>query len=216
MASDLYCSRGDVNRRLPAGEITGSARVATSALASTDTFELDGHGFETNDEITVRAAEGGSLPAPLVEGTIYYAIRITNATFKLAAAASGAAINLTTDGASVVVRKEPAYDYVIEFYSRWADSFLPAHAVPLATPLSDAYALVRGLVADLSAKRLQNIDGKKSEIVDAAEVAASKQMERFATGLTIRPTTDARTNLAITKTVVGGTDSRGWGSESLP
>jgi hypothetical protein len=218
VASDLYCSRGDVQRWLPSGEITGWARLAASVAASTDTFTLDGHGLETDDAITVRAAEDGTLPTPLVEGTVYYAIRFTNATFKVAASAGGAAINLTGDGTEVIVRKEPPYDQVIEFYSRWVDGFLPAHAVPLSTPLTDAWALVRGLVAQLAAKALLNLDGKSSEIVNGAELAAKAQLERMITGLSVRGASSQRTNLAVTSTLAASStsDPRGWGSTELP
>lgn len=216
MASNLYCSRRDVNRWLPAGELTGSSRLASSAIASTDTITLDGHGLETDDAVIVRAAEGGTLPAPLVEGTIYFAIRVSNAQFKLAAAAAGAAIDFTADGAEVIVVREPSYDDTIEAYSRWADTYLPAHAVPLATPLGPEFALVRLIVARLSAKALLNADGKSSQLVADAEAAAQKQLERFATGLTVRSANDTRTNLAMKSTAVSAGDPRGWGSGSLP
>lgn len=216
MASNLYCSRRDVNRWLPAGELTGSSRLAASAIASTDVITLDGHGLETDDEVIVRAAEGGTLPAPLVEGTTYYAIRVSNAQFKLAAATGGAAIDFTADGAEVVVVREPSYDDTIEAYSRWADTFLPAHAVPLSTPLGPEFALVRLLVARLSAKALLNADGKSSQIVADAEAAAQKQLERFAAGLTVRGANDTRTNLAMKTTAVSAGDARGWGSDTLP
>lgn len=217
MASDLYCSRGDVNRWLPAGEITGWSRLSAAARASNDTFELDGHGLETDDAVRVRAADvTGTLPVPLVEGTTYYAIRVSNAQFKLAAAPAGAAIDLTADGIDVIVAKEPPYDAVIEAYSRWVDTFLPAHAVPLTTPLADEFALVRMLVAKLSAKALLNLDGKSSEIVNAEELAAKAQLERFAKGLPVRGDTGTRTNLAVSKSLGAVADPRGWGSVTLP
>ena len=40
---------------------------------------LDEHAFATNDPLTFRAQAGGSLPAPLVEGTTYYAIEVDDA-----------------------------------------------------------------------------------------------------------------------------------------
>lgn len=214
MAADLYCSRRDVNRWLPAGEITGSSRVAASALATSDAITLDGHGLETDDPVTVRAAEGGSLPSPLVEGTVYYAIRVTNGSFKLATTAGGAAIDLAGDGVDVIVMREPPYDDVIEFYSRWADAFLPAHLVPLQAPI---HPTVKGIVAELSAKKLLNLDGKTSEAVNAAEIAAKAMLERFAIGLPLRgAAATARTNLAISSSLASSSDPRGWGSGSLP
>src|SRR5690606_30169535 len=102
-----------------------------AATASTDAITLDGHGLENGDQVTVRALEGATLPSPLVEGTVYYAFRITNATFKLAATDGGAPLDIATNSSSVVVLKEPPFDDVIEFYSRWADALLPAHVAPL-------------------------------------------------------------------------------------
>lgn len=217
MASDLYCSRADVHRWLPSGEIAGWSRLSAAARASSDAIELDGHGLETDDEVTVRAVEGGTLPTPLAEETTYYAIRVSASRFKLAATSGGSAIDLTIDGEEIVVMKEPPYDAVIEAYSRWVDTFFPAHAVPFETPLADKFALVRMLVAQLSAKALLNLDGKSSEIVNAQELAAKAQLERFAAGMpAARGETARRTNLAISSTLTNSTDSRGWGSGSLP
>jgi hypothetical protein len=212
VADDLYCSRRDVNRWLPSGEITGSSRLAASAIASNDTITLDGHGFETDDEVTVRAVEGGSLPAPLVADTTYYAIRLTNAAFKLAATAGGAAIDITADGDSVLVLRPPPFDDVIEYYSRWADTFIP-HLAPLEAPI---HPLVKGIVAQLSAKALLNLDGKSSEIVNQAELAAKAQLERFAKGVPLRgATATSSANKAVSSTSVSS-DPRGWGTDTLP
>jgi hypothetical protein len=217
VASDLYCDRGDVNACVPAGEITGWARVAASAIASNDVITLEGHGLDTDDTLPVRAAEGGALPAPLAEVTVYYAIRLTNATFKVAASAGGAAINLTADGAQVIVIKEPDYNVAIEEWSRWVDTFLPAHAVPLSTPLGDDFALVRRHVAKLAAYDLFRLDGKASQTFDAVKADAMMSLQRLATGIPIRGGSGARTNLAITSTLSADTsDPRGWGSGTIP
>ncbi len=213
--ANLYCSRGDVNRWIPAGAIAYSGRLVDSSNATTNVLMLDGHGFETDDQVTVRAtAEGGTLSAPLVEGTTYYVIRLNDATFKLSATASGAAIDLTTAGVSMIVTKQPPYDDIIEFYSRWADAFLPAHLVPLESPI---HPTVKGIVAELSAKKIMNLDGKASAIVDAAELASKAMLERFAKGIPLRgAAATASANLAVTATLSETTDARGWGSESLP
>jgi hypothetical protein len=214
MADNLYCNRRDVNRWIAAGEITGASRLAASALASSDTITLDGHGLETDDTITFRAAEDGALPAELVEGTVYYAIRLTNATFKVSATAGGAAINLTANGAEVIVHREPDYDDKIEFYSRWADGHLPAHLVPLEEPI---HPLVKGIVAQLAGKALLNADGKASALVDAAELAGKAQLERYAAGLPLRgAAVTPAANLATVSTVVTAADERGWGLETIP
>lgn len=211
MATDLYCSRGDVTARLPPGTVVSPAGMLASCLASTDVLTYDGHGLETNDEVTVRAASAGTLSAPLVAGTIYYAIRLTNSTFKLAASAGGAALNITSDGVEMVVTREPKFDDVIEFVSRWADTFLPAHVVPLAAPI---HPLVRGVVADVSAKRILNANGQDSAAVTAAELAGKAILERHAAGMPLRGgTAQTPANLAITATSVSsGSDPRGWGT----
>ena len=211
MATDLYCSRGDVTARLPPGTVVSPAGMLASCLASTDVLTYDGHGLETDDEVTVRAASAGTLSAPLVAGTVYYAIRLTNSTFKLAASAGGAALNITSDGVEMIVTREPKFDDVIEFVSRWADTFLPAHVVPLTAPI---HPLVRGVVADVSAKRILNANGQDSAAVTAAELAGKAILERFAAGMPLRGgTAQTPSNLAITATSVSsGSDPRGWGS----
>lgn len=211
MATDLYCSRADVTARLPPGTVVSPAGMLASCLASTDVLTYDGHGLETDDEVTVRAASAGTLSAPLVAGTVYYAIRLTNSTFKLAASAGGAALNITSDGVEMVVTREPKFDDVIEFVSRWADTFLPAHVVPLTAPI---HPLVRGVVADVSAKRILNANGQDSAAVTAAELAGKAILERFAAGMPLRGgTAQTPSNLAITATSVSsGSDPRGWGS----
>lgn len=210
MATDLYCSRADVTARLPPGTVVSPAGMLASCLASTDVLTYDGHGLETDDEVTVRAASAGTLSAPLVAGTIYYAIRLTNAAFKLAASAGGAALNITSDGVEMVVTREPKFDDVIEFVSRWADTFLPAHVVPLTAPI---HPLVRGVVADVSAKRILNANGQDSAAVTAAELAGKAILERHAAGMPLRGGAQVPSNLAITATSVSsGGDPRGFGS----
>lgn len=219
MATDLYCSRSDVTGRLPLGSIASPAGIVASALAATDTITYDGHGFETNDLVNVRVAQNGVIPAPLSASVTYFAIRLTNATLKLSLTANGAPIDLTSDGEEVIISREPNYDDLIEFYSRWADTFLPAHVVPFGRTEA-VPALVRGLVADLAAKRILNVDGKSSGAVDTAELAAMAQLQRFATGIPVRGVpTPAHANLAVSTalgTLSRSSDTRGWGSGSLP
>ena len=211
MAADLYCSRGDVTARLPPGAVVSPAGILASCLASTDVLTYDGHGLETDDEVTVRAASAGTLSAPLAAGTVYYAIRLSNAEFKLAATAGGSAINITSNGVEMTVIREPKFDDVIEFCSRLADTSLPAHLVPLTAPIPP---LVRGCVADMAAKRVLNANGQNSEAVKATDLEAKAILERFAAGMPLRGgTAQTPANLAITATSVSsGADPRGWGS----
>ncbi len=182
-----YATRADLYKYgLPRGMLANPGRLLGSVLASTEAFELDGHGFETDDAILFRAESGGNVPAPLVAGTTYYAIRVNDQFFKVATAPAGSAINLTTDGVSVVVTTELPIDEVLEFYSRFADAFLPAHLVPLTAPYP---ITVTALVAELAAKKLLLMAGQSSASMTEAELAAKAQLERWAKGIPLR---DAR------------------------
>lgn len=209
--SNLYCSRGDVVAELPIGAIISPGAITAGADATANTLESDGHGLETDMPVTVRSVDGAAdaeLPAPLVAGTTYYVIRVTNALFKLAATAGGSAIDLTTEGTEVVVAREPKYDETIEFYSRWVDDLLPAEAVPLEEPIP---VLIKGVVARLSAKHLMNVGGQNSDVVTAEEVASKAIVERHAAGIPLRgPTMTGSTNKAITAPA-SSSDPRGWG-----
>lgn len=215
--SDVYATRRDLYRYgLPRGTLVMQARLVASSTASSDIIELDGHGFETDDEILFRAAEGGTLSAPLVVGTTYYAIRISDSSFKVAAAPAGAAINLTTDGSEMIVAAPLPVDEVLEYYSRFVDDFAPAHAVPLTAPYP---VVVVATVAELSAKKLLSLSGQQSINVDAAEASAKEVLERWAKGIPMRDAaaTTAHTNKAVSSVVSStNTDPRGWGSSELP
>lgn len=211
-----YATRHDLyTYGMPRGMLGMSGQLAESALASTDTITLNGHGFVTGDAIIFRAAEGGVLPAPLAYGPTYYVIYVNDAQFQVSATPTGSAINLTTDGVNVLVAIALPIEAVLEYYSRWVDGFIPANAVPLATPYP---IIIVGLVCELASKKLQQIAGVTSVSVAEAEIAAKAQLERFIKGLPIRDVSpQIHTNTAPSATlVVGGMDPRGWGSGILP
>lgn len=215
MVANLYCSRADVNRELPIGSPISPSGIVASCLASTDALTFDGHGLETGDALNVRAGEGGTLSAPFVAGTTYYAIRVSNSAFKLASsaalAAAGTALDITTNGVSMIVAREPRYDERIEFYSRWADGMLPGHLVPLAAPI---HPIVLGVVARCAARQLLADGGQDSALVAAQELAAKAILERYAAGLPLRgATVTASSNLATRASTAAATaDPLGWGS----
>lgn len=214
-----YATQSDVYRYgLARGTLGMPGRLCASVLASTDQFELDGHGFSTNDPVYVRAADpaaGGVLPAPLVAGTLYYAIDIDDAHFKVSATSSGAAIDLTTDGANVMVAEALPFSDVLEYYSRFVDEMLPAHAVPLTPDGTGAYPVVIvALVAELAAAKLQRLGGNMSVSVDNMEIAARARLARYAAGIPVRAvSTGAHTSAAVQSTVIAGGDPRGWGRD---
>lgn len=215
--ADVYATRADLYRYgLPRGNLANPGRLCASAAAGSDLFTLDGHGFENGTALLFRAESGGSLPLPIVAGTIYYAERVSEATFKARLTASGAAIDLTTDGASVVVSAALPFDEILEYYSRFVDDLLPAHRVPLPPdplrPDAPYPVTVTAIVAELAAKKLQLIAKQSSAAMTEMEVSAKAQLQRFAAGMVLR---DPRaigdhTNLAVTD--ASASDPRGWGT----
>lgn len=197
--------------------LTNEGRIVGSAVASTDTIELNEHGFETDDPILLRAADGGTLSAPLVAGTTYYVKKLTDATFQVAATAGGAAIDLSTDGASMIVTAPLPVDRLLRLYSRWVDDLLPAHAVPLEPDTDGSFPdVIVGVVARLTGKALLNMDGKSSEIVNQAETAAMAMIDRWSKAVPVRdPRITASTNKAVVASAATSSES-GWGSGTLP
>lgn len=191
-----YATRQDVYRYgLPRGALGNPGRLAASATAANDWIELQEHGFVLGDALTVRAADGGSLPAPLVAGVVYYAIPLTDSTFQVSATPTGGPIAFTTDGVSVIVGADLPIDQLLERYSRFADGFIPAHVVPLPAPYP---VTVVAVVAELTAHRLQILSGMSSESMVSIEASAAKQLERWAATLPVRDATNAApANLAI-------------------
>lgn len=204
-----YATRRDVyTYGLPRGLMANGARVCASALASTGLFVLDLHGFEDGDAVTFGALEAGALPAPIVAGTTYYVLRESDNAFRVAAAAGDPPVTLTSDGVGVRVAMDLPFDEILEFYSRFVDSFLIGHQVPLTEPIP---VTIKGLVAELTAQRLLRISNQKSESMDQVELAAKAQLERFAKGVVTRdPVATPSANLAVVGK--GSTDTRGWGS----
>lgn len=199
------------------GVLVNPGREVESSVAATNVLTLDGHLFETDDQVTLRAAEGGTLSAPLVDGTIYYVIRLTDSTFSLAATAGGAAIDLTTSGTTMIVKGELPVSTLLEAYSRFVDDFIPAHLVPLESPYP---ATVVRVVCELTAAKLLSLAGQSSASMTEAEVGAKAQLERWAKGVPIRDANaTASANKAISSTLASTADSRGWapsGSGTLP
>lgn len=206
-----------MTKRLPLGGLPSTAGLAASTSVSADTITIDGHGLETGDAVKVRAVEGGTLASPLDEDTTYYAIRVSNAEIQLSDTVGGSTIDITAAAVSMIVSREPDFDYWIQFYSRWADTSFPAHMVPFGRT-EPVPPLVSGLVADLCAKRMFNVGGSASDTLKDMETASVAQLARFATGMPLRGSpAPAPTNLAIAQ--AGLIDPRGWtpwGSGRLP
>lgn len=193
-----YAQQSDVyTYALPRGAVGNPGRLVESSLAATSTITLFEHSFAQNDQVTFRAAAGGVLSPPLVAGTVYYVIYLTDSTFQVASAPNGAAITLTGDGSEMFVTKDLPWAALCEFYSRWADGYLPAHAVPLQAPYP---VEVVGVVAMLVGARVQILSGLTSVSMKDVEASAKEQLKRFATGIPVRGAQAANVpaNLAVT------------------
>lgn len=209
-----YATRSDLyTHGLPRGVLSNEGRLVASSLASTNVLTLDNHLFETDDRVQVRAIQGGVLSAPLVAGAIYYVVRLTDSTFSLSETAGGSAIDLTSNGESMIVTAELPIDDLLEAYSRFVDDFIP-HLVPLASPYP--ITIVR-VVCELTAAKLLLLMGQSSTSMKDAEVGAKAQLERWANGQPIRDANaTASSNMAITGSSGDIADPRGWGSRTLP
>lgn len=200
------------------GVLANPGRLVESSRESTDVLTLDGHLFETGDAVTLRAVEGGVLSGPLSADALYYVIRLTDATFKLSATSGGAAINLTSNGETMVVRAAPPVAAYLEMFSRWVDQFIPAHLVPLEPNAGGTYPMpIVKVVCELAAAKLLSWAGQSSTSLTESEVAAKAQLERWASGLPVRAVASTQAaGKAVTSTVATAGDPRGWGSRVLP
>lgn len=210
-----YATRADLYRYgFPRGLLANPGRMIAAANATTNLLELDGHGFEDGDALLFRAEEGGSLPSPLVAGTTYYAKRLTDSTFQVSATVSGAALDLTSAGSSIIVSTslEPTIDAELEACSRIADTYVPAHAAPFTAPYP---AEIVRCVAKLAAASLLEITGQSSALIQAGAAQTREELKRLATGIPLRdPLATAQTNLAVGRTVDYSTS--GGYSGSIP
>lgn len=183
MSDTDYCSVADLYAfGLPRGSVPNPARL-TAADATTDAFTLGDHGFSTGDRVQFRAEGGGSLPAPLVAGTVYYAIATSDFTFQVSATSGGAAIDFTTAGARTLVIAELPTASAIHYASRLVDDMLPAHVVPLALPIPE---MVRITTAEIAAAKLGHFSGAVSKSLADTLDRATKRLERWATGIRVR------------------------------
>ena len=208
-ALSAYCESADLyDAGLQRGALPSPGRLVSAVDTTTNIFSLDGHGFRSGAQLLFRAETGGALPSPLVAGTTYYALSLTDATFQVAASAGGAAIDLTTAGSLIVVSTPLPVQAAIEWASGMVDDFLPAHVVPLESPYP---AVVVAVAADLAVARLGVITGGASaDFVATKLAAAQKMLDRWAKGLPIRgaivPPAAGLATVAVTTAV----DPRGW------
>lgn len=74
-----------------------------TADESTDYLTAPAHGLSDDQTVRIEDVPGGTLPTGLSEDTTYYVINSTADTFQLSTSQGGAAVNMTADGAGVVI-----------------------------------------------------------------------------------------------------------------
>lgn len=207
-----YCSISDLyDHGVPRGSIANRGRTSIAANATTDAIALGDHGFSLNDEITLRPEVGaGTLPAPLVVDTSYYAIPVNAGSFKVAATPGGAAIDLTSNGANFVVVTPIPYNAAIYYASRLIDEMLVGHV--LIEDGDEIPPMVRLTCAEIAAGKLALKSGHVSKSLGEIVDLARKRLEKWASGIPLRSAVkpDAA-NVATAAATVPYRDSRGWG-----
>lgn len=210
--SSSYCTVSDLySYGLPRGGLANPARLAERASSAGDTITLDQHGFATGDPLQFRADAGGSLPAPLAEETIYYAIRVTDNVLKVSATSGGLAIDLTTSGAGVLVLSDLPTSAAIMWASEIINDMLPAHVVPLVSPYAPIVVMT---CAELAVGKLQSRQGGAAVDLSATVAEAQKRLARWGRGVPVRgENAPPRHNLAANASR-GYADAKGWRSDS--
>jgi hypothetical protein len=206
--AESYCAASDLySFGLPRGALANPARPVASVSAGGNTITLDLHGFALNDQVSFRAEASGTLPAPLVASTTYYAIPVSDSVFSVAAAADGAAIDLTTAGTRVVVISPLPVAEAIAWASRVIDDMLPAHLVPLEDPIAE---IVTMTCAELAASKLLARQGSASVSLTSIADAARKRLERWAAGAPIRGENAPEPASLAASASASVPDTRGW------
>lgn len=176
-----YCEQTDAYAWTPRGSISNPAQ-SVAITAATDIITWDGHALADDDPLTFRAESGGSMPSPLVAGTTYYAIRMTDSTFKVAATAGGSAIDLTTAGSNVLGIAQPPWTRWIEEESALIEGNCPSHVVPF----SETPPIVRRMVSLRVAVRARMWGGNSTEPIQNEIDDALRMFTAWAKGQQIR------------------------------
>ncbi len=119
-----------------------------TADAGTDKVTYTAHGFANGTQVAFWPnSDSDVLPAPLVEGTVYYVVSTATNDFQVAATEGGSAINLTTAGTGTIKCGQVVWTYSIDLANN--------------TTVGDWYAYFREPVLQLGEVAV-------TDIVDAA------------------------------------------------
>jgi hypothetical protein len=223
-----YCTKADALAWVTQGSVTNPRRPIAAVYLATDMLVLDDHRKVTRSPVQLWLRGGGEMAEPLVEGTVYYAIRWSDSTFQVAltaaAAAAGNQIALTSEGCNMHLVSEIPWDAYIEGRSAKLDELAIGNALPLAS--GDAVPIVyRDMVSIQVLGDAMRFCGKSTEDLEAEMERVRQDLRDYwAKGKPLRaPEASASTNTAIrTPRMSGpGTSDRGWtrycnGQEVIP
>lgn len=200
-----YCTQADVETLIPPGLLANPGRLVSSVSASANTMTLDGHGLATNDAITFRVESGGSMPSPLVAGTTYYAIRVSDSQFSVSLTVGGGAVDLTTAGSNLVLIRPLPWATWITQGSDMLEQSLPQHVTPIVGTVPEA---VKMATAVFVAQKALAYVGSNSAVLQPQLEFWMKLAEKWARGQQVRgATVPTSSNLAVAYTAP---DPRGW------
>lgn len=208
MSASEYCSEADIHDfgGLARGALPNPGRLVAEVNTTTNTLTLDGHGFATDSVLLFRSA-AGDLPSPLVAGTLYYAIKLSESTFQVAAAEGGSALDLSSEGEVVFVVTPIDKAAAIQRASAFIDDYLPAHEVPITeTPVP---ITIRSIAAQIAAKILLSVTGQSQAPLEGLDKLMMQQIDGWLKGRPIRgPVVPPPANLAVTSAKAG--NPRDW------
>lgn len=202
-----YCTASDLyGYGVPRGSIPNPGRLIVAVDTTAHTLELGEHGFSDGDPVTFRAESGGSLPAPLVAGTTYYAIEISDSLFQVAATDGGAAVLLATEGSRIVAIAPLPIAKAIAYASGVIDDSVPAQVVPIENPP----AIIVATCAELAAAKLGYFAGAVGKTLADVLDAAQKRLDRWAAGAAVRGAGGQTSAASAASASVPYDDPTGW------
>ena len=85
----------------------GLNKGAATALASTDVFTSPSYTPTNDDRVSFDTPVGGTLPAGLTVGVVYFVINASGNTFKVSTTLAGSAVDITANGDVLVFQHTP-------------------------------------------------------------------------------------------------------------
>jgi hypothetical protein len=213
-----YCTKDDALNWVTHGSVTNPRRTIAAVHTDTDTLVVDDHRLKTGYDVQIWLPRNGAgeMAEPLIEGTVYYAIRLSDSTFQVAATPADAAaanpIDITSEGCDMKLVAQIPWDAYIEGRSAKLDEQAIGNAFPLAEG-EPVPIVVRDLVSIQVLGDAMRFVGDTDVDLSEEQERARKELEIWATGKPLRAKeAPAPTNTAVSGPRLSGSaaDSRGW------